>query len=131
MNDTVYFGVHPDATYEYDYELSERPIPPAPTVPAFDIRLIGFPGRKRLPSRKYVSPTQRDTFLIQFQPANDSFPVRFTITGGAEHLCDSLRVESEDAFFNLNATLKEPRSFQISDPRYSILKLILIGPKSR
>jgi hypothetical protein len=79
---TIYFGFHPKATYGFDDGLGETPIPPVPTVPAFDVRFLDPHLRKQFPGdgayhdiRKYVSRNQTDTFYVRVQPANRSFPV--------------------------------------------------------
>ncbi len=82
---TIIFGVDPQATYGFDAELGEQPIPPVPTVPAFDVRFLDAQGRKQyaydgayVDVRAYTSRAQADTFYVGFQPAEGLFPVEFS-----------------------------------------------------
>jgi hypothetical protein len=79
---TIVFGIDSKATYGFDADLNEMPIPPVPGVPAFDIRFLDPDGRKQYPFegaytdlRPYVSPSQRDTFHVGFQPAAQKYPM--------------------------------------------------------
>lgn len=82
---TIYFGFHPEGTYGFDSGFDEMPIPPVPTVPAFDIRFLDPLMRKQYAGdgayvdiRPFVSSTQKDTFYVRGQPANRSFPLTFS-----------------------------------------------------
>lgn len=84
-HNSVRIGVHARATNGFDQELGERPIPPVPTVPAFDIRITD-PLRQKgryagldayTDFRAYRSEAQADTFVIRFQPTLDYYPVTF------------------------------------------------------
>jgi len=82
---TLTLGVDPRATYGFDAGLDEMPVPPVPTAAAFDVRFIDPDGRKQYPYesayrdfRPYLIPSQRDTFLIRFQPAASYYPMTVT-----------------------------------------------------
>lgn len=79
---SITFGVDARATYGFDVDLGEMPIPPVPGVPAFDVRFLDPEGRKQYPYegayidlRPYFSPAQSDTFHVHFQPSANKYPV--------------------------------------------------------
>jgi hypothetical protein len=95
--DTVYFGLHPNATHGIDPRLGEFELPPT-TIGQFDARFTGVPGRpnqmgqglrlNRLPFRTYA---QVDTFKLSFQLGTGEYPMYFSwnplfIRG----ICDSM-----------------------------------------
>lgn len=83
--DTLWFGVHPDATYGIDTFLNEYELPPVPPVGSFDTRLLDIPSRYpekgngvKTDIRRFVRPTQVDTFLVRFQAASGGYPVKLS-----------------------------------------------------
>jgi hypothetical protein len=81
---SITFGFHPDATYGFDQQFGETPIPPVPSIPAFDVRFLDPFSRKQFPGdgayrdiRPFVSAAQSDTFFVRGQPANVSYPLTF------------------------------------------------------
>jgi hypothetical protein len=82
---TLTFGIDSRATYGFDAELDEMPVPPPPSPAAFDVRFLDPEGRKQYPYesaykdfRPYLIPSQRDTFHIHFQPAASYYPMTIT-----------------------------------------------------
>ncbi|MDP2209925.1 MAG: choice-of-anchor D domain-containing protein [Bacteroidota bacterium] len=79
----VEFGIHPAASYGIDPHLGESEIfPPFPLT--FDARLIDLPGRNNLGMgtwrdlRTSITTTQVDTYLVKYQPSENSFPMKLT-----------------------------------------------------
>lgn len=80
---TLTIGFHPEGTLDYDHALGEFPIPPMPSVAAFDARFLDPPSLTRFPSTGSYSDIRGldaavDTFRIHIQPQNDAFPVTLT-----------------------------------------------------
>jgi hypothetical protein len=126
------------ATTSFNLALGEAPIPPVPSVPAFDLRLIDpyrhkgeFAGMDTYRDlRPFVSPTQVDTFYIRFQPANLAFPVVFTWT---EHLREDFGearfvYKKGDALCTTDMILQH--EVALSDSVSSMVVVITVGPKS-
>lgn len=99
---TIYFGFHPEATYGFDHKFDEMPIPPVPTVPAFDVRFLDPFNRKQYAGdgayvdiRPFVLAEQKDTFYVRGQPANQSFPLTFSWSKGLEKYFESILLRFE------------------------------------
>ncbi len=87
---TIVLGIDSRATYGFDAELEEMPVPPVPVSTVFDVRFLDPDGRKQYPYetsyrdfRPYVYPSQRDTFHVRFQPAASYYPMIITWTRDA------------------------------------------------
>ncbi len=95
--DSIYFGIHPDATYGIDPSLGEFQLPP-PMVGQFDARFIDIPTRPgklgeglRVNVLPFDTYTQVDSFRFSFQLGTGVYPVHIswdpTFVRG---ICDSM-----------------------------------------
>ncbi|HYQ87385.1 MAG TPA: choice-of-anchor D domain-containing protein [Bacteroidota bacterium] len=79
-NQTISFGVHPNATYGIDPALGELEAPPPPPPGAFEVRFLDIPGRSEiggglyLDLRSSLGPAKIDTYHVHIQ-AFDTYPV--------------------------------------------------------
>lgn len=82
----ITLGVHTRATNSFNWQLGERPIPPVPAAPVFDVRFVDVTRRRTdypgldsyIDLRPYTARSQADTFYVRFQPANTSYPMHFS-----------------------------------------------------
>lgn len=81
----ITLGYDAHASDGYDVELSEMPIPPIPSVQAFDFRFVDRTWLHRKPEtgsytdiRSPRNDAGVDTFLVRFQPQNDAWPARIS-----------------------------------------------------
>jgi hypothetical protein len=130
------FGVHPEATYEFEREFGEMLIPPIPPAPVFDVRFVDLPGRRRFAGtgsetdiRTFSSSSQADTFLVRFQSAESARPLRFQWSADVRDKCDSLRMECilGNKLLSLQAT--DINSFELDDDSATWLRIMLFGPR--
>ncbi len=128
-------GVHQQASYEFEDTFDEILVPPIPPVPVFDARFVDLPGRRRSVGtgsetdiREFSSLSQVDTFLVRFQCAEGSLPLRLEWSADIRDKCDSLRMEyvADDTLRSLQATTIA--SFELLDDSTTWLRLILFGP---
>jgi hypothetical protein len=83
--ETIYFGLHPDATAGIDPALDEFELPPPDFFGTFDVRFVGPPLRPtsigeglRLNLLEFRTYTQIDTYKVRFQPGFGGYPITFT-----------------------------------------------------
>jgi hypothetical protein len=81
----ITLGYDAHASDGYDVELAEMPIPPIPSVQAFDFRFVDRSWLHRKPETGSYSDIRSphrdagvDTFLVRFQPQNDAWPARIS-----------------------------------------------------
>jgi hypothetical protein len=91
------FGVSPGATYGFDRELREFPMPPSPPAPIFDFRFLDLPKQPRNPAtgsyadiRGWPSTASRDTFAVRYVPMNGAYPMKVTFDRGLVCCADSV-----------------------------------------
>ncbi len=95
--DSLYFGVHPNATYGIDPRLNEYELPP-PMVGQFDTRFVDIPSRPgllgqglRLNYLPFSAYAQVDTFRFAFQLGTGVYPVYITWNSEfVRGICDSM-----------------------------------------
>jgi hypothetical protein len=97
--DTIYFGIHPEATYCTDPELGEGEIPPPPPPGIFDVRFSdprGFDICMKqglyLDLRPYLSPSQIDTYLVRMRPGDGGYPFTLSWPSGLSALASNMRM---------------------------------------
>jgi hypothetical protein len=137
--DTLYFGLAPGATNGIDAALGEiEAPPPGPTEP-FDTRLVSTPsGSAQLLEgvykdlRGFVSPTQKDTFVVYFQsgfgPITLSWP---NLSGGG----GTYRMVNHPGYIlpdypevNVNMLFQNSRIFA---PEYLPMKVMIIREEAK
>jgi hypothetical protein len=99
--DTVYFGVHPQATRGIDYGLGEFELPP-PTPGFFDVRFVDVNPPEligeglRLDLLPFSQYAQRDTFRLRFQPGTGSYPMHLSWNSAyIRTVCDSMVITDD------------------------------------
>lgn len=134
--DTVFFGVHTDATYGIDPTLGEYELPPIDEG-MFDVRWVSPPRRPgvlgegtRINYTPFVSFTQVDTYKVRFQPGTGSYPMNFSwseffIRG----TCDSMRLKDTLGGAIMNVRMDLTPSAVLSDPSISSLQIIMWHPR--
>lgn len=130
------FGVHPDATYEFENAFNEMLMPPIPPAPVFDIRFADVNNLQRLAGtgsetdiRTFVSSEQVDTFIVRIQVAQGALPLRLVWTGEGRANCDSLKVEYIENSIMKTTDAATVGSFEVWDESTSLLKIYLFGPR--
>ena len=100
--DTIYFGIHPSATYRIDPSLGEFELPQS-TPGFFDVRFLDSPLRPgllgegvRVNFHPFKDYHQIDTFRVNFQPGVGTYPMKVS---WIKHLilgvCDSMVIVDE------------------------------------
>jgi len=135
---SIIFGFHPEATYGFDSRFDEMPIPPVPTVPAFDIRFLDPLMRKQYAGdgayvdiRPFVSSAQTDTFYVRGQPANESYPLTFSWPKGLGKYFDTivLRYKKGGSFHTID--MKEQTTFVLTGEEINSFEIITSGLKGK
>jgi hypothetical protein len=89
--DSLFFGVHPEATFCTDTALGEYPLPPVPPTGVFDVRFVNPRGENNLCFDQGLKVDLRplmfclpepctlqvDTYLVRFQPSLDGERMMF------------------------------------------------------
>jgi hypothetical protein len=134
--DTLFFGVHPDATYGIDQTLGEYELPPIDEG-MFDARWVSPPRRPgvlgegtRINYTPFISYTQVDTYKVRFQPGTGSYPMNLSwsqlfIRG----TCDSMRLKDTLGGSIMNIRMDLTPSAVISNPSISSLMIIMWHPR--
>jgi len=135
---TLYFGFQPNATYGFDVPLGEMPIPPVPSVQAFDVRFLDPSRRKQFPGdgaymdiRPFQSRTQTDTFFIHAQPANGSFPVTFSWPEGLDEYFDTILLTYHHEGSAHTIDMTKQVTFAITGTEYNFFTVVTSGLKGK
>lgn len=89
---TIYFGLHPEATSGLDPDRGEYELPP-PLYGYFDARFISPSIGEGLlvEYHEFIRYTQRDTFQFRYQPGLGSFPMTISwYHARVKDVCDSM-----------------------------------------
>ncbi len=128
----VEFGIHPYATYGIDPHLGESEIfPPFPWV--FDARLIDLPGRNNLGMgvwrdlRTSTTTTQVDTYLVKYQPSENSFPMKLTWQNNLVDYVGRAKIIDTRGGQIVNIDMLSSTSVTITDPEIDSLYIITTG----
>lgn len=125
------FGVHSAATKCLDTSLGETGLPPLPPVEAMETRFIGncLDLGTYTDLRPYTSPSQVDTFRVQFQPGSDGYPFHVSWDDLADVYAGSVRLKaiSDTAVFSVD--MKTSNSFETSDPSINSFSIIAASPR--
>jgi hypothetical protein len=128
-------GVHSSATYGFDKEFSEIPLPPPPPVPTLEIRFLDPGGRKQYPYeasyvdvRGYRGPSQLDTFYVRYQADPQDYPLvmRWDPEISARFRRSSIMAEGQPG---TRVNMQQLPSFTIAAPGRSTVMIILEGPR--
>ncbi len=147
---TMYFGVHPLATYCQDPDtlknfsdpgsLYEAPAPPVPPPPApFDTRFAdprGYNadcldlGLQSVNIHHFTDTTQIDTFQIDFQNSganNGGYPFTFSWPSYLKWYCDSMRMKDIYGVNALNYNMITNSSVTLNPP-FANVWIVMYGP---
>jgi hypothetical protein len=132
---TIRIGVHPRATYGFDRDLGESPVPPIPPAPVLDIRLEDPEGRKQyrfdgawVDIRPFTSEAQVDTFFVRYQAAYDAFPVILSWDSTAFTAYERALLIGTLAQGPLNLNMKKVSILTIPNNEFTTFRIILSGP---
>jgi hypothetical protein len=133
--DTLYMGLHPDATCGLDPWLGEFELPPPPFPGTFDARFVTGANSScdigeglRVELLPFVTYTQVDTFRIRFQPGTGTYPIvlswdRTFITS----VCDSMVVKDEFGGATVYARMDQAGTVSVGSSSVTSLLLIKYG----
>lgn len=133
--DTVYFGLHPNATAGIDPSLGEFELPPPDPPGFFYARFIGPPNHStmlgeglRLNLLKFTNYTQIDTFKVKFQTGIGTYPVRVSWSRQFVNLvCDSMVIKDEFGGGYARRRMDLDSSLTVNDPSITTLLIIKYG----
>lgn len=135
---TIYFGFHPGATYGFDRMFGEMPIPPVPSVPAFDVRFLDPFRKKQFPGngayidiRQFASRDQADTFFVRGQPANDSFPLTFSWSEGLGTTFDTILLRHYENGSTYVIDMTKQTTFVLTGGEINTFEIITFGLKGK
>ncbi len=132
--DTVYLGLHPDATCGIEPWLGEFELPPPPFPGTFDARFVSVaPGCDlgeglRVNLLPFVTYAQIDTYRVRFQPGTGSYPIvlswdmNFITT-----VCDSMIVKDDLGGSAVYARMNETGSVSVANSSVTSVLLIRHG----
>ncbi|MBI1803725.1 MAG: hypothetical protein HYR77_04565 [Ignavibacteria bacterium] len=130
--DTIYFGIHPVATYGIDPGIGEFELPPPPPSGFFDCRFIDCPSRPGLlgegtrvnflPFKDYK---QVDTFKVRFQPGVGTYPMMLSWAKSfIKDICDSMVITDEFGGFTVRRRMDIDSTVSVSNSALSTLLII-------
>ncbi|HTY01627.1 MAG TPA: hypothetical protein VMG09_16500 [Bacteroidota bacterium] len=132
---TIRIGLRPGATYGFDEELGEIPLPPYPPIPVLDIRLEDPEGRKQyrfdgswVDIRPFTSSSQCDTFYIRYQAAPEAFPLVFSWDNRSFDHFDGALLVGNLTTGAVQCNMRTEHQIIIPDGEFTVLRLILSGP---
>lgn len=134
--DTIFFGVHPDATHGIDPSLGEYELPPIDEG-MFDLRWVSPPRRPgilgegtRINYTPFVNFTQVDTYKVRFQPGTGSYPMNLSWSSAfIRGTCDSMRLKDSLGGSIVNIRMDVSPSAVLSDASISSLLIIMWHPR--
>ncbi|HLF14889.1 MAG TPA: FlgD immunoglobulin-like domain containing protein, partial [Bacteroidota bacterium] len=133
--DTIYLGLHPDASCGIEAWLGEFELPPPPFPGTFDARFVS-PGNSacdlgeglRVNLLPFVTYTQADTYRVRFQPGTGDYPIvlswdmNFITT-----VCDSMIVKDEFGGSAVYARMDQTGSVSVDNSSVTSLLLLKYG----
>jgi hypothetical protein len=129
--DTLWFGVHPDATYGIDTFLNEYELPPVPPFGSFDARFLDIPSRSpekgngvKTDIRRFVRFTQVDTFLVRFQASAGGYPVKFSWSPDVRMYAHAMQLV--DRFGGVIVNVNMFDTTEVSITNYELSQLFII-----
>ncbi len=135
QHDTIYFGIHPLATYGIDPSLGELEMPQPPPPGIFDFRFIDIPSRLgllgqglRLNMLPFIAYAQVDTFRIRFQPGVGSYPMILSWpTRIIQTICDSMVVMDEFGGLTVHKRMDVDSTVAVTNTGLNTLLIIEYG----
>ncbi len=133
--DTVYLGLHPDASCGIEAWLGEFELPPPPFPGTFDARFVSPGGPScdlgeglRVNLLPFVTYSQVDTYRVRFQPGTGSYPIvlsweRNFITS----VCDSMIVRDEFGGSSVYARMDQTGTVSVANSSVTSVLLIRYG----
>lgn len=133
--DTIYFGLHPNATQGIDAGVGEFELPPPDPPGYFFARFISTPNRPtllgeglRLNLLRFVNYTQIDTFRVKFQTGLGTHPV--TVSWSKQfvnQVCDSMVIKDEFGGSFARSRMDLDSVLIVTDPSITTLLIIKYG----
>jgi len=133
--DTIYLGLHPDATCRIEAWLGEYELPPPPFPGTFDARFIstgnpdcGIGEGLRVNLLPFNTYTQVDTYRVRFQPGTGTYPITFSwdnIFIGS--VCDSMLMIDEFGGNNVYSRMDLTNSASVTNTSISSVLLVRYG----
>ena len=133
--DTVYLGLHPDASCGIEAWLGEYELPPPPFPGTFDARFI-TPGNPscdlgeglRVNLLPFVTYSQVDTYRVRFQPGTGSYPITFSWDRNfISTVCDSMIVKDEFGGSTVFARMDQTDNVAVTNSSVTSLLFIKHG----
>jgi hypothetical protein len=133
--ETVYFGLHPDATNGIDPALDEFELPPPDFFGTFDVRFISPPTRPasigeglRLNLLEFRTYTQIDTYKVRFQPGFGGYPISLAWSSGfVRVVCDSMVLVDEFGGNTIRRRMDVDSAASVTNTSLSTLLIIKYG----
>lgn len=134
--DTIYLGLHPDATCGIEPWLGEFELPPPPFPGTFDARFVAPAGSPacdlgeglRVNLLPFVTYTQVDTYRVRFQPGTGNYPIVLSWDPGfITQICDSMIVRDEFGGSSVHARMQETGTVSVSNSSITSLLLVRHG----
>ncbi len=103
-NDTLVYGIHPDATNGIDVDLGEVERPPVPVTGVFDVRFVSRTvtslgtGVKLDLRKNFFTVNQADTFVVRIQSGVGGSPIALTWNAGLTAFAGTLRLVNHPSF---------------------------------
>jgi len=133
--DTVYLGLHPDATCGIEAWLGEYELPPPPFPGTFDARFISTANGDcdlgeglRVNLLPFDTYTQVDTYRVRFQPGTGTYPITFSWNSAfIGTVCDSMVMIDEFGGNNVYSRMDLNNSASVANTSISSVLLIRYG----
>lgn len=132
-------GLDARATYGYDLQLGEEPVPPSPPPGIFDFRFTDLPGHRRIPAEgTYMdirallhSPAQCDTFIVNCQATLNKYPMTIALEDPVPPEVDSMIVEPLPIGSGASSDLKKAKTLGVTSEESARFRMILYSHKER
>jgi hypothetical protein len=133
---SLYFGVHPVATYCIDTPLGENQLLPVPPAGTFDVRLVDSRtgggaclGQGLLTDlRQYTSSSQIDTYKVALQPPSCGYPITIAWSNLTTRYTGPVTLRDTLGGAIVNVNMKIQTSYVLSDTTVRQLYVIAEQP---
>jgi hypothetical protein len=133
--DTIYLGLHPDATCGIEPWLGEYELPPPPFPGTFDARFVTTANAAcdlgeglRVNLLSFVTYAQVDTYRVRFQPGTGSYPIVLSWDRSfINSVCDSMVVKDEFGGSTVYARMDFTSSVSVTNSSITSLLIVRYG----